>query len=119
MLLFATRIPDERRSRLLTIPVDGGKDKELCASRESARLMTALWSPDGNHVYYVERDDDGTSLWRVPAAGGSPEKTWQSKERAEIFGIHPKGNQISIALYVAELEIRVIKNLARELEKLF
>ena len=52
------------------------------------------------------------------AAGGTPQKTWQSKDRAEVFSFHPDGKQIAVAIYVMELEIRVIKNLVQELEKL-
>jgi Tol biopolymer transport system component len=77
-----------------------------------------MWSPDGKYVYFTEMMDGGTSLWRVPAAGGTPQKTWQSKDRAEVFGFHPGGKQIALAIYERELEIRVIKNLVQELEKL-
>jgi hypothetical protein len=63
--------------------------------------------------------DEGTSLWRIPAAGGIPQKTWQSKDRAEVFSFHPDGKQIALAIYEQELEIRVIKNLVQELEKVY
>jgi Tol biopolymer transport system component len=117
-LLFAVRSPEDKKSHLYTIPAEGGNTKELCTVQEAARLGMGMWSPDGRYVYFTEMKDGGTSLWRIPAAGGTPQKTWQSEDRAEVFSFHPDGKQISLAIYVMELEIRVIKNLVQELEKL-
>jgi len=117
-LLLATRSSDEKISRLFTIPVDGGKETLLCKAQEAVGFDTALWSPDGKYIYFSERKD-GTNLWRIPAEGGVPEKIWQSKNRTEFFGIHPDGKQMSFAMRERELEIRVIENLVRELEKIY
>jgi Tol biopolymer transport system component len=116
-LLFAVRSPEDKKSHLYTMPAEGGNIRELCTAQEAASLEMGMWSPDGKYVYFTEMKDEGTSLWRIPAAGGIPQKTWQSKDRAEIFGFHPDGKQIALAIYERELEIRVIKNLVQELEK--
>jgi Tol biopolymer transport system component len=118
-LLFAVRSPEDKKSHLYTMPVEGGNLKELCTAQESAYFETGMWSPDGKYVYFTEMKDEGTSLWRIPAAGGIPQKTWQSKDRAEVFSFHPDGKQIALAIYERELEIRVIKNLVQELEKVY
>jgi Tol biopolymer transport system component len=115
-LLFAVRSPEDKKSHLYTMPVEGGNIKELCTAQESAYFETGMWSPDGNYVYFTEMKDEGTSLWRIPAAGGIPQKTWQSKDRAEVFSFHPDGKQIALAIYEHELEI---KNLVQELEKIY
>jgi Tol biopolymer transport system component len=117
-LLFAVRSPEDKKSHLYTMLAEGGGINELCTAQEAAGLGMGMWSPDGKYVYFTEMMDGGTSLWRVPAAGGTPQKTWQSKDRAEVFGFHPGGKQIALAIYERELEIRVIKNLVQELEKL-
>jgi Tol biopolymer transport system component len=117
-LLFAVRPPEEKKSRLFTIPVEGGNEKELCTSQEASGFETAMWSPDGEYLYFTERSD-GTSLWRLPSEGGIPQKVWHSKNRAEVFSIHPDGQQIAVAIRERELEIRVIENLVQELEKIF
>jgi len=116
-LLFAVRSPEDKKSHLYTIPTEGGNIKELCTAQEAASLEMGMWSPDGKYVYFTEMKDEGTSLWRIPAAGGIPQKTWKSKDRAEVFSFHPGGKQIALAIYERELEIRVIKNLVQELEK--
>jgi Tol biopolymer transport system component len=117
-LLLAVISPEEKKSRLFTIPVEGGKEKELCTPQEASGFYTAMWSPDGKYVYFTERKD-GTSLWRIPAEGGTPQKVWHSKDRAEIFSIHPDGKQVALAIRERELEIRVIENLVQELEKIY
>ncbi|MDH4220408.1 MAG: tetratricopeptide repeat protein, partial [Candidatus Aminicenantes bacterium] len=117
-LLLAVRSPEEKKSRLFTIPVEGGKEKELCTPQEASGFETAVWSPDGKYIYFTERQD-GTSLWRVPTEGGTPQKVWQSKNRAEVYSIHPDGQQIAVAIRERELEIRVVENLVQELEKIY
>ncbi len=117
-LLLAVISPEEKKSRLFTIPVEGGEEKELCTPQEASGFETAMWSPDGKYVYFTERKD-GTSLWRIPAEGGIPQKVWQSKNRAEVFSIHPDGQQIAVAIRERELEIRVIENLVQELKKIY
>jgi Tol biopolymer transport system component len=117
-LLLATRSPEDEKSRLFTIPVEGGEEKELCTPQEASGFYAAMWSPDGKYIYFTERSE-GTSLWRIPVEGGIPQKVWQSKDRAEIFSIHPDGNQVALAIRERELEIRVIENLVQELKKIF
>jgi Tol biopolymer transport system component len=116
-LLLATKSPEEKKSRLFTIPAEGGKEKVLCTAQETDNFDGAEWSPDGKYIYFAERGDE-TSLWRVPAEGGIPQKTWQSKSAVRIFGLHPDGKQIALAFSESTTEVKVIKNLVQELEKL-
>jgi Tol biopolymer transport system component len=117
-LLFGVQDQKEKKSRLFTIPVEGGPEKELCTPQEASSFAMAVWSPDGKYVYFTEMQD-GTSLWRVPAEGGIPQKVWHSKNRADVWGIHPDGKQMALAIHELEMEIRVIENLAQELEKIY
>jgi len=114
LLLFGVK--EEGESYLLTIPVGGGEEKELFASQGG--FGTAMWSPDGKYVYFT-KSQDGTSLWRLPAQGGTPQKVWHSENRVEIFSIRPDGKQMSFAMRERELEIRVMENLVQELEKIY
>jgi Tol biopolymer transport system component len=96
---------------------EGGKEKEVCTAQESKVIETALWSPDGKYIYFAE-SPEGTNLWRVPAEGGKPQKVWHSENRAQIYSIHPDGDQIVINIRERTTEVRVIENLVQELEKL-
>ena len=115
-LLFAVYNPEEKKSHLFTMPIEGGEEKELCISQESDDFKWGYWSPDGKYIYFTERPEE-TNLWRVPAEGGTPEKIWHSKDRTEFFSIHPDGKQIVLAKRERTTEIRVIENLVQELEK--
>jgi Tol biopolymer transport system component len=118
-LLFAVRSSEDKKSHLYTMPVEGGDIKELCTSPPGGIAM-GLWSPDGKYAYFTEyKYEDGTTLWRVPASGGVPQKVWHSKDRAEIYGFRPDGKQLALSIYEMEMEVRVIENLVEELGKVF
>jgi len=116
-LLFAVRSPEDKKSHLYTMTVEGDDIKELYTS-PSGGIAMGLWSPDGKYAYFTEYKD-GTTLWRVPAEGGVPQEVWHSKDRAEVYGFHPDGKQLALSIYEMEMEIRVIENLAQELEKVY
>ena len=116
-LIFSAKSPEEKKSRLFSMSVNGGQAKELCTSQDADDFYGTLWSPDGMYIYFGERID-GTNLWRVPGEGGTPQKVWQSDNNVEIFDIHPNGNQIALSIRERTTEIRVIENLVQELEKL-
>jgi Tol biopolymer transport system component len=117
-LLFGVKPPNGNKSLLLTLPVEGGKEKELCTTQEADGFgWGCFWSPDGKYIYFTERSN-GTNLWRVPAEGGIPQKIWHSEDRTEVFSIHPDGKQIALAIRERTTEVRVIENLVQELEKI-
>lgn len=116
-LLIAAKSPEDKKSQLFTLSVEGGEEKVLCSPQETNHFEMATWSPDGKYIYFSERSD-GTSLWRITAEGGIPQKVWHSKKRVEVFSIHPDGKQIALAIRERTTEIRVIKGLVNELEKL-
>jgi len=115
-LLFGVYSPEDKKSHLLTIPVEGGKEKEVCSSQEAISFNSANWSPDGNFIFFV--DSEGNNLWRVSAEGGIPQKVWYSKNKIRGFDIHPDGTQILLEKPENITELRVIENLVQELEKL-
>jgi len=116
-LIFAARSPEQKKSRLFMISVEGGQEQELCTTQEADNFYGALYSPDGKYIYFTERQE-GTHLWRIPAEGGTPQKVWHTENNAEIFDIHPNGNQIALSIRERTTVIRVIENLVQELEKL-
>lgn len=116
-LLFAIYGPEEKKSYLYSIPVEGGNIKELCTTQEADVFTTASWSPDSKDIYFTERSD-ATSIWKISAQGGNPKKVWQSENRLEFISIHPDGNQMAFSVRKRTTEIRVIKGLLQELEKL-
>ena len=74
-LLFGLEYPDDKKSSLYTMPVEGGKEKMVCTSQEATRISWAKYSPDGRDIYFAELPEFNRSvLWRVLVEGGNPEK---------------------------------------------
>ena len=72
--------PPERVSSLWRVNTDGSGAIELANAGVPSRdgIIVAGWSPDGSHVLYRINDyfsgsflADGTTLWSVPASGGT------------------------------------------------
>jgi Tol biopolymer transport system component len=119
-LLIGLEYPGDEKSRLFTLPVEGGQEKEVCTSQEAKRFNKAFWSPDGQYIYFSEiLEGMKTSLWRIPSTGGTPEKVWNSENQVEIFDIHPDGNQIAFSIRERKTEVRVIENLSSEIARVF
>jgi Tol biopolymer transport system component len=106
------------KSRLLTMPSEGGKTTEVCTAQETDDFVTAFWSPDGKYIYFIERPEE-TNLWRVSVAGGKPKKVWNSENRVGIYDIHPDGNQVAFSIRERATEVRVIENLIQEINKVY
>ncbi len=103
----------------MTMTLQGEDVKELCASQDEKISGSAFWSPDGETVYFSERSEEGTNLWRVNAKGGTPERVWHTDKKAESFAMHPLGKEISYTVRERTTEIRVIEGLAKEIEKVY
>ncbi len=118
-LLFGLFNLEEKKAHLYTMPAEGGKEKEICAvqGEKSFRFNSAVWTPDGRYIYFLEGADGNTDLWRVPAEGGTPEKVWQTKDPVDFISFNPDQEQIAYSIYKRETEIRKIENLAGELAK--
>jgi len=116
-LLFGIQNRGEK-SRLLTMSSEGGLTNEVCTAQETDDFVNAFWSPDGKYIYFIERPEE-TNLWRVPPAGGEPEKVWSSENRVAIYNIHPDGKQVAFSIRERATEVRVIENLAAELDKVY
>ncbi len=117
-LLFAIYRPEEKKSYLYSMSVEGENIKEVCPSQEVERFYGAFWSPDGKYIYFTEKSD-GTSLWKISAEGRIPQKVWQSEKRLEFLSIPPDGSQIAFSIRERTTEIRMITGLIKELEKMF
>lgn len=93
--------PDGKRlafsalDRLWVMDLPNGTPKRLTTSTDGEH--SPVWSPDGRYIAYVSWTEDGGDIWRVPAAGGRPEKlTAQTAYYDEIM-YSPTGTRIVAA----------------------
>jgi Tol biopolymer transport system component len=89
------------QANLMVMPVHGGEPTEvlgiLGVSQGLAGHPTEIqWSPGGQYLFYA--DDQGKSLWRVPAGGGDPEELgWLEENRALPFiRFQPGGSRVAM-----------------------
>ena len=117
---------DEPKSQLLRIPEDGGEAKILCelnVGKVSPVYKQIIISPDGNFIYFVEsrfKSERKSTLYRVPAIGGTPQIIWQSNNYAITgLSIHPDVKQIALSVSGGSTEIRAIENLGKKVAEIF
>ena len=70
--------PDGKRlvfsalDRLWMMDLPNGTPRRLTTSTDGEHQP--VWSPDGRYIAYVTWTEEGGDIWRIPAAGGRPEK---------------------------------------------
>jgi Tol biopolymer transport system component len=97
-LAFRTPV-DESWAAVRLVPVAGGDLRELCRLRhsETVGIDEMAWSPDGRNVLTLRRTgkDGIPEVWRIPIAGGEPQRTGLSMEGMLHVAVHPDGRRIA------------------------
>ena len=97
--------PDGRKLVLTLGGADGNLDIHILdiASRELTRLTThraidteGSWSPDGRYIYFTSDRSGGPQVYRVPTAGGTPERvTFEGSYNARPR-LSPDGKKLAL-----------------------
>ena len=100
-LLLRLPVDENQWTALRLVPATGGEWHELCRfpmSEFSAASYDLAWTSDGRNVLIVRRTGkEGTpELWRIPVAGGEPQKTGLSMEDMRLVAPHPDGRRIAL-----------------------
>ena len=72
---------------LVVVPVQGGRERRLTDEMGDGY---SDWSPDGRWVAFQRTRDGTTRLWRIPAAGGTPEPLIDGEGRTPRWSIDGK-----------------------------
>jgi Tol biopolymer transport system component len=91
-LAFAIR--EANRASLMVMPTTGGEPRAVLPDLAESLPSEIQWGPDGRHLYYVM--DAG--LWRVPVAGGQPERLdwFEELQPRPFFRFQPGGQRIAL-----------------------
>ena len=97
--------PDGRQLVVTLGGVDGNLDIHVLdiTSRQTRRLTThraidteGSWSPDGRFIYFTSDRSGGPQIYRVPAAGGTPERvTFEGSYNARPR-LSPDGSRLAM-----------------------
>ncbi len=99
-LTFRSPVDERQWTALRLVLAAGGEVRELFRFRQSEAIGydDIAWSPDGRNVLIVRRtgQDGIPELWRIPVAGGEPQRTELSVEgMGGLVAPHPDGRRIA------------------------
>ncbi|MEE8378280.1 MAG: hypothetical protein V3R45_07885, partial [Candidatus Aminicenantaceae bacterium] len=97
---------------VMLLSTNGGEPKRLIQEKD---VNSITWSRDGRFLLYGKRHDaksDIVDVWRIPVAGGEPQKLELSMLRLMHMRIHPDGRKIAFtgSLQLPSNEIWVMEN---------
>ena len=95
--------PAQGANALHVVSSDGGPVRDLVTLTPPAQLQIAIgltWSADDRFVYFAQRADSKSpyELFRVPAAGGTPETVGLKAQDLRDLNIAPDGKHIAFSL---------------------
>ncbi len=91
-------------SHIEVMPAAGGEAREVFLSTDFVGLNTLAWSPDQRYLVFAKGGDNGSNglnvLWRVPVAGGNPERMGISMAgQLKYPRLHPDGRRITFGVF--------------------
>lgn len=90
--------PDGKRlvfsalDRLWIMDLPSGTPKRMTTVTDGEHMP--VWSPDGKYIAYVSWNEDGGDIWRIPAAGGAPQKLTTQTAYYDDIAYSPTGSRI-------------------------
>jgi imidazolonepropionase-like amidohydrolase/Tol biopolymer transport system component len=88
----AKRLVFSALDRLWTMDLPSGTPKRLTTGEDGEH--SPIWSPDGRYIAYVSWNEEGGDIWRIPAAGGKPEKLTRQTAFYDEIAYSPNGTRI-------------------------
>jgi serine/threonine protein kinase/Tol biopolymer transport system component len=88
---YVTTSAKKKSIRLRQIATNS--DVEIVAPREAINLLHLRFSPDGNHIYYVEPTSNGGTIYKVAALGGAETKIAERTTSGAV--VSPDGKTIA------------------------
>ncbi|MFC1766488.1 hypothetical protein ACFL6U_30960, partial [Planctomycetota bacterium] len=101
--------------QIYIIPVSGGKQipimKRTTVNSGPSVPNSAVWSTDGNYIFYTQNIDGGSVLWQITSDGKNPKEVYHSKVPICSLSIHPNGKKIAMTTLDQGAEIWKVENL--------
>lgn len=95
---------------LMIQELDGGAIRELVRVKAPKTLVDVNWDPHSSFLIYVERNGRANELWRVPSAGGPPQRIGSLPWLAAALTVHPGGRQIGFTWNRRITELWITEN---------
>jgi len=80
-------------SEIYLVPVAGGEARRLTFG--DAVKSSPAWTPDGRDILFLAESGSDMGLWRVPAAGGTPDRVEAVGTAVTSFALSRQGNRLA------------------------
>jgi Tol biopolymer transport system component/DNA-binding winged helix-turn-helix (wHTH) protein len=91
-------------SELYVVPTSGGEVRRLTFDQRTIWSLPA-WMPDGKEIVFASSRSGSFSLWRIAAAGGTPQPVAGGSVNAECPAISLKGHQLAYQQAIYQTDI--------------
>ena len=115
-----------RSTAIMVMPIGGGEPRELLKVRDPefiGRPTGLAWTPDGRNLLFrrgsadtkqpgdLQRPTVPADLWRIPVAGGEPERVGATMPGFLLgLHVHPDGQRIVFSAGGSKKELWVLEN---------
>jgi len=111
---------------ILSMPIQGGKPKELLRNVDLKQYPLIDWTPDGQFLLFSNSHIQGrpSAVWRIPASGGQASEL--CRPQPMMYGVlwssldvHPDGKRIAFDCFEYRHEVWAMGNFlpAKEISK--
>ncbi len=115
---LSTMVGDRQECILKVIAATGGVAKELYTFKREGGSLPGfhIWTSDGNYILFLRNRPQGDKweLWRIPVAGGEPQRLGLEWPRVMLqLSAHPDGQHLAFSAWSAPgrfSEIWVMEN---------
>ena len=124
-LAFPLFVRAEHSDTLKVLPITGGEPRDLLkiqVPKEQDHTISGraglAWTSDGAHLLFARwrhyGQDPSVEFWRVPTAGGEPQKLGLVMDRLWGLRLHPDGRRLAFTAGETKAEVWVLENFLPE-----
>ena len=104
--------------RILTMPIEGGKPKELLKDENLRQYPTVAWTPDGRSLLFtntISEGGRGNAVFHIPADGGPARELCRPQTMTyghiwSVLDVHPDGRRIVFDCFEYRHEVWAMEN---------
>ncbi|HEX4946870.1 MAG TPA: hypothetical protein VFZ34_09410, partial [Blastocatellia bacterium] len=94
---------------LKLITIADGVSRDLLTAQRPEAIDCVAWMPDGQHLLFsrsnISPQGQRSELWRLPLAGGAPQRLDLTIEGLRELRVHPAGQQLAYSSFQMRREV--------------
>jgi Tol biopolymer transport system component/DNA-binding winged helix-turn-helix (wHTH) protein len=110
MLAFTRAVNDGFHLDIYVVAVSGGEPRRL--TFDNAHVKSLAWTPDGREIIFSSSRGGSVStatLWKIPAAGGTPERLAGVGQNTFTLAIDRQANRLAYEQRIRDTDIHRIE----------